>query len=137
MPTYDYVCNNCAHAFEEFQSIKAKPLKSCPKCGKRTLERLIGTGSAIIFKGSGFYQTDYRGESYKQAAEADKPKPVESKPDAKPDAQPDTKAATKPDAKAESKPASKPTIETKPTAAEPAKKARSSSAKRTTPTKRR
>ena len=95
MPTYDYVCNNCAHAFEEFQSIKAKPLRSCPKCGKRTLERLIGTGSAIIFKGSGFYQTDYRGESYKQAAEADKPKPAEPKPDGKPDGKSDAKPRKK------------------------------------------
>lgn len=129
MPTYDYVCNNCAHAFEEFQSIKAKPLRSCPKCGKRTLERLIGTGSAVIFKGSGFYQTDYRGESYKQAAEADKPKPVEAKSDVKTD----TKAQAKPDTKAEAKP----TTEPKPSAAEPAKKARSSSAKRATSTKRR
>lgn len=129
MPTYDYRCNNCAHAFEEFQSIKAKPLRACPKCGKRTLERLIGTGSAIIFKGSGFYQTDYRGESYKQAAEADKPKPAESKPDTKPD--------TKADSKAEAKPAPKATVEPKPTPAEPPKKARSSSAKKSTPSKRR
>ncbi len=125
MPTYDYRCNNCAHAFEEFQSIKAKLLRACPKCGKRTLERLIGTGSAIIFKGSGFYQTDYRGESYKQAAEADKPKPAEPKTEAKADA------------KAEAKPAAKATVETKPAPAEPAKKARSSGAKKSSAAKRR
>ncbi|MFO0837641.1 MAG: zinc ribbon domain-containing protein [Phycisphaerae bacterium] len=73
MPTYDYACQNCGHEFEEFQSISADPLIKCPKCGKRSLKRLIGTGGGVIFKGSGFYQTDYRSESYKKAADADKP----------------------------------------------------------------
>lgn len=73
MPTYDFRCNVCSHEFEAFQSMKDKPLTKCPKCGKKALERLIGTGAAIVFKGSGFYQTDYRSESYKKAAEADKP----------------------------------------------------------------
>jgi len=72
MPTYEYRCTKCAHEFEEFQSITAAPLKKCPSCGKRTLERLIGTGGGIIFKGAGFYQTDYRSESYKKAADAEK-----------------------------------------------------------------
>jgi putative FmdB family regulatory protein len=71
MPTYDFRCKSCKHEFEEFQSMSAKPLKKCPACGKPALERLIGTGAAIVFKGSGFYQTDYRSESYKKAAEAD------------------------------------------------------------------
>lgn len=71
MPTYDYKCNACSHAFEQFQSMKDKPLKKCPRCGKSALERLIGTGAAVIFKGSGFYQTDYRSESYRKAAEAE------------------------------------------------------------------
>jgi putative FmdB family regulatory protein len=71
MPTYDYACDNCKHEFEEFQSITARPLKKCPKCARRTLRRLIGTGGGIIFKGSGFYQTDYRSEAYKKAAEAE------------------------------------------------------------------
>jgi putative FmdB family regulatory protein len=71
MPTYDYKCNACNHRFEQFQSMKDKTLRKCPKCGKNALERLIGTGAAILFKGSGFYQTDYRSESYKKAAEAD------------------------------------------------------------------
>ena len=71
MPTYDYHCTACDHAFEEFQSMTAPLLKKCPKCGKNKLERLIGTGAALLFKGSGFYQTDYRSESYKQAAKAD------------------------------------------------------------------
>ena len=73
MPTYEYRCTACKHEFEEFQSIKDKPLRKCPKCGKSALERLIGTGAAVVFKGSGFYQTDYRSESYKKSAEADKP----------------------------------------------------------------
>jgi putative FmdB family regulatory protein len=71
MPTYDYQCDACEHAFEEFQSMTEEPLKKCPKCGKKKLRRLIGTGAAILFKGSGFYQTDYRSESYKSAAKAD------------------------------------------------------------------
>lgn len=73
MPTYDYVCDACDHKFELFQSITAEPEKKCPECGKRKLRRLIGPGAAIVFKGSGFYQTDYRSESYKKRAEADKP----------------------------------------------------------------
>lgn len=72
MPTYDYKCNACGHAFEEFQSMTAPLLKKCPKCGKNKLERLIGTGAALMFKGSGFYITDYRSDSYKKAAEAEK-----------------------------------------------------------------
>jgi putative FmdB family regulatory protein len=71
MPTYDYQCDACEHSFEEFQSFSEKPLKKCPKCGKLKLRRLLGTGAAILFKGSGFYQTDYRSDSYKQAAKAE------------------------------------------------------------------
>jgi len=82
MPTYDYECDACQHAFEEFQSMMDKPLKKCPKCRKSKLRRLIGTGAAIIFKGSGFYQTDYRSESYKSAAKADEAKPAEAAKDA-------------------------------------------------------
>ncbi len=73
MPTYEYVCDACEHQFEEFQSITAKALRKCPACGKSKLRRLIGTGAGVIFKGSGFYETDYRSESYKSAAKADKP----------------------------------------------------------------
>jgi putative FmdB family regulatory protein len=78
MPTYDYVCDACDHSFELLQSIKDEPKKKCPECGKSKLRRLFGTGAAIIFKGSGFYQTDYRSESYKQKAAAEKSS--ESKP---------------------------------------------------------
>src|SRR5262245_14463298 len=73
MPTYDYVCDACENAFEEFQSMSEEPLKKCPQCGKSKLRRLFGTGAAVLFKGSGFYQTDYRSESYKAAAKADAP----------------------------------------------------------------
>ena len=73
MPTYDYVCDACGHTFELFQSMTDSVKRTCPQCKKRKLRRLIGTGGAIMFKGSGFYQTDYRSESYKKAAAADKP----------------------------------------------------------------
>ncbi len=69
MPTYDYLCEDCGYEFERFQSIKARPLRKCPICKKNRLKRLIGSGSGLIFKGSGFYQTDYRSESYKKQAE--------------------------------------------------------------------
>lgn len=94
MPTYDYRCSACSHRFELFQSMKDRPKRTCPKCGKKALERLIGAGAALLFKGSGFYQTDYRSESYKKAAGAEA-KPGESKPaEAKPAAP--TKAEAKP-----------------------------------------
>ncbi len=72
MPTYEYKCANCEHKFEKFQSISASPSKKCPNCGKMKLNRLIGTGAGIIFKGSGFYETDYRDKSYTEAASKDK-----------------------------------------------------------------
>ena len=72
MPTYEYVCNNCQHEFEQFQSMKARPIRKCPECGKLSVQRLIGAGAGIIFKGSGFYQTDYRSEGYKKDAESEK-----------------------------------------------------------------
>lgn len=71
MPTYDYECDACGHRFELFQSISADPEKKCPECKKLKLRRLIGTGAAVMFKGSGFYQTDYRSDSYKKSASAD------------------------------------------------------------------
>jgi len=72
MPTYDYVCDACDHRFELFQSITAVPERKCPECKRLKLRRLIGPGAAIVFKGSGFYSTDYRSESYKKAAAAEK-----------------------------------------------------------------
>ena len=73
MPTYDYVCDACDHKFELFQSITEPVKKKCPKCKKSKLRRLFGTGAAIMFKGSGFYITDYRSEGYKKRASEDKP----------------------------------------------------------------
>lgn len=72
MPTYDYECDACGHTMELFQGINDPVKKKCPECGKSKLKRLFGTGAAIVFKGSGFYQTDYRSEGYKKAAKADK-----------------------------------------------------------------
>ena len=71
MPTYDYECDACGHEFELFQAITDPVKRKCPECGKSKLRRLFGTGAAIVFKGSGFYQTDYRSESYKKRAKAD------------------------------------------------------------------
>jgi len=72
MPTYEYTCESCGGSFEKFQSITAKSLRTCPKCGKRKLKRLIGAGAGVIFKGTGFYQTDYRSEGYQKAKEGEK-----------------------------------------------------------------
>lgn len=83
MPTYDYECNACNHAFEMFQSITAKHIKKCPECGKLKAKRLIGAGSTIIFKGSGFYQTDYRSEEYKSRQKAEKSSSTADKKDSK------------------------------------------------------
>lgn len=99
MPTYDYICGSCGHEFEAFESIKADPQKDCPKCDTSSLRRKIGPGAAILFKGSGFYQTDYRSDSYKKAAKADS---SASKPA-------DSGSGGGGAAKADSKPASTPT----------------------------
>jgi putative FmdB family regulatory protein len=80
MPTYDYICDACGHEFEAYEPITAEPRNDCPVCKKLELRRKIGPGAAIIFKGSGFYQTDYRSDSYKKAAEADKSSGEPAKP---------------------------------------------------------
>ncbi len=107
MPTYQYVCEKCGHEFEKFQPIADKALTTCPKdqCGRKTwgkgkVKRVIGAGAGIIFKGSGFYITDYRSEKYKEAAKKDSSSSSTSKP-----ASPDAKPAP---AKAETKPAAAP-----------------------------
>jgi putative FmdB family regulatory protein len=71
MPTYEYLCDACGNQFERFQSITAAPIKKCPKCGKNKVRRLIGTGAGLIFKGSGFYITDYRDQGYKEKAKSE------------------------------------------------------------------
>jgi putative FmdB family regulatory protein len=72
MPTYDYICDACANEFEAFEPITSQPQTECPVCKEPKLRRKIGPGAAILFKGSGFYQTDYRSDSYKKAAKAEK-----------------------------------------------------------------
>lgn len=104
MPTYDYRCDACGHEFELFQSMKDNPKRKCPECGKNALQRLIGTGAAVLFKGGGFYETDYRSESYKKAAEAEK---KSSEPATESKTNTDKAAASKPDkVEAAPKPAS-------------------------------
>ncbi|MAS91973.1 MAG: FmdB family transcriptional regulator [Verrucomicrobiales bacterium] len=98
MPTYDYKCQKCGHQFEVFQSMKDDRLTDCPleECDGE-VKRLLGTGAGIIFKGSGFYETDYRSDSYKKAASADK-KSSESSSSEKSD-----KSSSKSKGKSESK----------------------------------
>ena len=73
MPTYDYVCDQCEHSFEAFQRIDEEVLTDCPECGKSALRLLFGAGSGLLFKGSGFYETDYRSDNYKKRQKEDKP----------------------------------------------------------------
>tara|TARA_B100000809_G_scaffold205739_1_gene207608 strand:- start:1219 stop:1527 length:309 start_codon:yes stop_codon:yes gene_type:complete len=82
MPTYDYLCDACGHEFELFQAMSDPVKRKCSECGKLKLRRLFGTGGAIVFKGSGFYQTDYRSDAYKKREAADK-KSSEPKSDTK------------------------------------------------------
>ncbi len=86
MPTYDYECQKCGNTFEVFQSMNDRKLSKCPdpEC-KGKVTRLLGTGAGIIFKGSGFYETDYRSESYKAGAKADKPEKASGSGDKKSD----------------------------------------------------
>src|SRR5947199_4263425 len=82
MPTYEYICEACHHKFDELQSFSEPLLKKCPACKKNKLVRAFGTGAALLFKGSGFYETDYRSDSYKTAAKAetDAAKPADPAP---------------------------------------------------------
>ena len=112
MPTYEYECDACGHNFEEFQYFSEDPLTKCPGCKKKKLRRLFGTGASIIFKGSGFYETDYKraGQSSKSGDEGSK---TDSKPDAKTDKtdKPAVKPAEKSTEKAAEKPKKKPGAE--------------------------
>src|SRR5256885_7486365 len=113
MPTYEYKCEACGHRFEKFQSITAAPVRKCPACKKSKVKRLISAGAGLLFKGGGFYITDYRPDSYNKAAKADAPA-SESTGEAKPatdagKAETTPKADAKPntESKSESKPAAK------------------------------
>lgn len=105
MPTYDYRCKACGHALELFQSITEGPKRKCPACGRNQLERLIGAGAGILFKGSGFYQTDYRSAAYEKAAKSDAPASETPKADGAAPAKPEAQA---PKSDAPAKPAPKP-----------------------------
>ncbi len=74
MPTYEYECGACEHRFEKYQSMTEKAIKKCPECGKAKVQRVISGGAGVIFKGSGFYQTEYRSKGYKESAKKDVPK---------------------------------------------------------------
>ncbi|HEX8524936.1 MAG TPA: FmdB family zinc ribbon protein [Tepidisphaeraceae bacterium] len=120
MPTYEYRCEACGHEFEQFQSITAAPIKKCPKCAKNKVKRLISTGAGLIFKGSGFYITDYRDSSYSDKAKSES---GATGGDAKSNGE-----ATKSETKAadtkttETKAEAKPKAEPKPKAEKPSKK---------------
>ncbi|KAA0216253.1 MAG: zinc ribbon domain-containing protein [Leptolyngbya sp. PLA3] len=101
MPTYDYRCGKCGYEFELFQSMSEPPKRKCPKCGRSALERLIGTGAAVLFKGSGFYQTDYRSENYKKAAKSESGE-TSSKPGQTSQTKPEPTTATKSNGKPKS-----------------------------------
>jgi putative FmdB family regulatory protein len=110
MPTYEYACSKCGHHFEQFQSMRDEPLRKCPKCHKAALKRLIGGGAGLIFKGSGFYITDYKNKGMAKAASAES---GGSKPDAAPKAD---------GAKADGAKADAPSAKPSPPAAEAPKK---------------
>lgn len=94
MPTYEYECQRCGFTFERFQSMTAEPLKRCPEC-RGKVKRLFGTGAGILFKGSGFYETDYRSKSYAEAAKKDSEKPAPAKKTSSGDAKGDSSAKPK------------------------------------------
>jgi putative FmdB family regulatory protein len=106
MPTYEYICEACEHEFEQFQSIKAEPVKVCPVCGKKRVRRKISSGAGILFKGGGFYETDYRSASYKESAkkDSDAGKPAEAKSEPKGESKGETKSESKSDAKPKESP---------------------------------
>ena len=106
MPTYDYECDACEHTWELFQRISEDPVKACPECKKKKARRLFGTGAAIMFKGSGFYETDYRSDSYKKGADKAKKSKSDSSSESS-SKKSDSKSETKSSSKSESKPTSK------------------------------
>jgi putative FmdB family regulatory protein len=124
MPTYEYRCDACGHQFERFQSIMAAPIKRCPECGKAKVKRLIGTGAGLIFKGSGFYITDYRDKSYTDKAKADTGSTSSDKSEKS-----DSKSATETKA-SDSKSSDSKSSETKPATPAPKPEKKSSKSKK-------
>ena len=139
MPTYEYICDACGNEFEKFHSMSAAPIRKCPKCGKLKVSRKISAGGGIIFKGGGFYETDYRSDAYKKSADADKPSEAktatsdskgDSKGDAKTDAKPaETKSADAASSDAKSATDAKPAKSDAPAKSEPKPTASKSAAK--------
>ena len=121
MPTYEYICEACEHEFEQFQSIKADPITLCPTCGKQQVRRKISAGAGILFKGGGFYETDYRSAGYKDAAKKDSEASGGAKSETKADGK-DGKSETKSEAKSDPKSDAPAKSDSKP-ATEPAKQA--------------
>ena len=99
MPTYEYECRACGHEFETMHSMTAPVLRKCPKCGKLKLERLISGGAGVIFKGSGFYETDYKAKRGGSSGKKDEPEKTESKSETKTESKPEGKSETKSDSK--------------------------------------
>ena len=116
MPTYEYKCDACGATFERFQSITAEPIKRCPECGKAKVRRLIGTGAGLIFKGSGFYITDYRDKSYADKAKSES---GTGGADGGDKSGGDKSGESKSDAKSETKAESKPATDAKPASPQP------------------
>jgi len=103
MPIYEYRCKSCGYEFEELQSIKEKPITVCPKCSKPSVKRLLSSGPALVFKGSGFYATDYpKSNTSSSSSRKSKSKPIsksESKPESEPDSKSNPELKSKPDSK--------------------------------------
>jgi putative FmdB family regulatory protein len=125
MPTYEYKCDACGHPFEKFQSITAPAIRKCPKCGKNKVRRLISAGAGLIFKGSGFYITDYRDSGYSDKAKADTESKAAESRESKPAAESKPTESKSGDSKSESKPQTKP--ESKPAESKPAAKSETKS----------
>ncbi len=109
MPTYDYECTECSHITERFHGMTARPRVKCPECGSRT-RKMLGTGAGLIFKGGGFYETDYRSDSYKAGAKADAPSTSSTSGDGDSSKTPKTSKKSESSSKS---PASKSTSKTK------------------------
>jgi len=108
MPTYDYRCKSCGFEFEEFQSMSAEMLVVCPKCAEPSLKRLMSSGAGLVFKGSGFYLTDYKkSNSSPSLSGAKSESKAESKPETKSEPKPDSKSESGSESKSESEPKSK------------------------------
>jgi len=112
MPTYEYRCKSCGYEFEEFQSMSSDPSIMCPKCAKPTLKRLMSSGGGLIFKGSGFYLTDYKRSNTSSSPVTKSESKTESKSESKSESKPDSKQASKPESKQESKPSTDSTSST-------------------------